>query len=58
MRYLGRGLGYRDALEAMVLDNNPEVQLYLTWKTGQADKLPVKTRTLRELIQQKTSTSL
>ncbi len=58
MRYLGRGLGYRDALEAMVLDNNPEVQLYLTWKTGQADKLSVKTRTLRELIQQKTSTSL
>jgi hypothetical protein len=56
LRYLGRGLSYRDALEAMVLDNNPEVQLYLTWRTGQADKLPVKTRTPRELIQQKTPT--
>jgi len=56
MKYLGRGLSYKDALEALVLDNNPEVQLYLTWRTALADRIPVKTRTPRELLQQRTIT--
>ncbi|MEM4590824.1 MAG: hypothetical protein QW555_03190 [Nitrososphaerota archaeon] len=52
MRYLARGLSYRDALEAQVLDTNPEAQLYLTWRTGLSNMLPVKTYTPKELLQQ------
>ncbi|MCS7146013.1 MAG: hypothetical protein RMJ28_05760 [Nitrososphaerota archaeon] len=54
MRYLAKGLSYKDALEAMVLDTTPEVQLYLTWRTAPAGRLPVKTRTPSELTQQRT----
>lgn len=54
MRYLSKGLSYRDALEAMVLDAYPEAQLYLTWRALPSGRFAVKTRKPSELIQQRT----
>jgi hypothetical protein len=50
MRFLARGMNYRDALEAMALEATPEVELYLSWKTSLSGRVAVKTQTPSEYL--------
>lgn len=50
MRFLARGLNYRDALEAMVIESTPEVELYLSWKSRLVGRVAVKVQTPADYV--------
>jgi len=50
MRFLARGLNYRDALEAMVIESTPEVELYLSWKSILVGRVAVRVQTPADYV--------
>lgn len=51
IEYLTRGLSYKNALIAMVLDSTPEVEAYVTWmKKPLENRVSIKVLTPREFI--------
>ena len=51
MDYLLRGLSYIDAMNAYLLESNPNVEAYVTWRKNKLDgKLSVKVLTPHDLI--------